>query len=121
VVIYRFADMRRISGFSDAGAGGSGAIAPAVVLAQCLAELAEVDPCAYDEAAALETITAIEKVKRAASAAQAVLSQRVDELARERQRNAGVASRQLGQGVGAQIALARLESPHRGGRHLGLA
>jgi hypothetical protein len=63
----------------------------------------------------------LEQLKRAACAAQARLAVRVDELARRRQRAAGRSGEQLGAGVGAQIALARLESPHRGSRHLGLA
>jgi len=69
----------------------------------------------------LAAITALERLKRHASALQARLSVRVDELARARQRTAGRPREQLGAGVGSQIALARMESPHRGGRDLGLA
>ena len=83
--------------------------------------LAALDPCDFDEGTALEAITSLERMKRAACAAQARLAVRVDELARQRQREAGAPKDQLGAGVGAQIALARMESPHRGGRHLGLA
>jgi hypothetical protein len=86
-----------------------------------LARLSELDPGGLDEYEALEAITALERVKRAASAAQARLSVRVDQVARERQRRHGVPKSKLGVGVGAQIALARMESPHRGGRDLGLA
>jgi len=44
-----------------------------------------------------------------------------DESPRQTQRDAGVPERRVGQGVAAQVALARRESPHRGVRHLGLA
>jgi hypothetical protein len=86
-----------------------------------LTGLSTLAPGDLDEAAALEAITAMERLKRGAAAMQARLSVRVDELARQRQSAAGVRAETLGQGVGAQIALARMESPHRGGRHLGLA
>ena len=44
-----------------------------------------------------------------------------DLLQRREQAAAGVPAEQLGAGVGAQIALARRESPAKGGRLLGLA
>lgn len=113
--------MRRDSDYSGSGAGGFSATKAPPEFARWLTELAELAPDAFDEASALEAITAIEKVKRASAAAQARLSVRVDELARERQRRTGMPPRELGKGVGSQIALARMESPHRGGRHLGLA
>lgn len=90
-------------------------------LAGWLAQLAALDPSGLDEAGALDVITALERLKRAAAAAQARLSVRVEELARERQRAEGFPTSRLGVGIGAQVALARLESPHRGGRHHGLA
>jgi hypothetical protein len=83
--------------------------------------LAEVDVTRCDEAEAIDVITELERLKRAAAAAQARLSVRVDGLARERQQASGHRPERLGQGVAAQIAMARLESPHRGGRDLGLA
>ncbi len=110
--------MKQGSGFADSGATR----APLVSESQgWLATLSELRPRDLDEQAALDTITALERVKRSLSAAQARLSVRVDELARERQRAAGTASERPGQGIGSQVALARMESPHRGGRHLGLA
>ena len=86
-----------------------------------LTALMELEPCEFDEKGALEAITALERLKRAAAGGQARLSVRVDERARARQRDEGLRADKLGRGVGAQIALARLESPHKGGRHLGLA
>jgi hypothetical protein len=113
--------MRRDSGGSG---GGAGVPRPTLLFAESDAlrsSLEELEPVQFGERAALEAITALERVKCAAEAAQARLSVRVDEQARARQRAAGVRSERLGQGVGAQIALARRESPHRGARHLGLA
>lgn len=112
--------MRRDSGF--AGGGGSVATVPSPeVLGSWLEEMAGFDPGLLGEGEALETITALEKVRRAAAALQARLAVRVDQTARQRQHREGVEASRLGAGVGAQIALARMESPHRGGRHLGLA
>jgi hypothetical protein len=86
-----------------------------------LSALSQIDPSRLDEAGALETITVLERLKRGTAAVQARLSVRVDELARARQRREGTPRDQVGAGVGHQIALARMESPHRGGRDLGLA
>ncbi|MGK3711239.1 HNH endonuclease, partial [Arthrobacter sp. IK3] len=44
----------------------------------------------------------------------------LDASQRRAQSRAGVPAAHLGRGVGAQIALARRDSPHRGNRHLGL-
>jgi hypothetical protein len=87
----------------------------------CLHDLGEIDVSVFDEETALGLITSLERLKHGASAMQARLSVRVDELVRERQRAEGEPADRFGTGAGAQIALARLESPHRGGRHLGLA
>jgi hypothetical protein len=86
-----------------------------------LARLSRLDPSGLDEGEALAAINALERVKRAVSAAQARLSVRVDQVARARQRRAGVPTQRLGVGVAAQIGLARMVSPHRGARDLGLA
>lgn len=120
MAIYRLFVMRKISELSGSGAGGD-PVRSAAVFGEWVSELGELEPGSFDEGSALEAITAIEKVKRAAAAAQARLSVHVEEQARERQRLAGTSARKLGIGVGAQIALARLESPHRGARHLALA
>jgi len=86
-----------------------------------MGRLANIDFSSYDERSALDLITDLERLKHAAAAAQARLSVRVDELARRRQLAEGTPTDRLGAGVAAQIALARMESPHRGGRDLGLA
>ncbi|WP_442854409.1 DUF222 domain-containing protein [Arthrobacter sp. EPSL27] len=66
-------------------------------------------------------IRALEDEKSALSARQARLSVEFDLLQRREQAAAGVPAAELGTGVAAQIALARRESPAKGGRLLGLA
>jgi hypothetical protein len=111
--------MRRDSGFVGGGQGD--ASTHRADPGAWLSALSGIDPARLDEVGALETITALERLKRAAAATQARLSVRVDALARERQRREGVPAPRVGVGVGAQVALARMESPHRGSRDLGLA
>jgi hypothetical protein len=110
--------MRRDSGRSGSGEP-LGQTLPVDVSA-LISDLADLDPDALDEKASLAAISALEQLKSAAAAAQARLSVRVDHCARERQAAQGLRREKLGAGVGAQIALARHDSPHRGGRHLGL-
>lgn len=72
-------------------------------------------------AAYVTLITGLERLKAAASAAQARVSERFDLTQRRLQEAEGVPARKLGQGIGAQVALARHESPVKGGRFLGAA
>lgn len=74
-----------------------------------------------ESARCIDLITALERLKAAASAAQARVSERFDRLQRSLQEAAGVPARRLGEGVAAQVALARHESPVKGGRFLGAA
>ena len=74
-----------------------------------------------DGAGLIDEIRALEDRKSALAARQARLSVAFDQLQRRQQSAAGVPADQLGAGVGAQIALARRESPAKGGRLLGLA
>ena len=60
-------------------------------------------------------------MKAAAAAAQARDAADLDASQRRLQAAAGVPADELGRGVGAQVALARRDSPHRGAQHLGLA
>jgi hypothetical protein len=69
----------------------------------------------------IDQISALERLKNAATAAQARITVDFDESQRAEQEAKGVPDSLRGAGVAAQIALARRESPHRGGRHLGLA
>ncbi|WP_413463643.1 DUF222 domain-containing protein, partial [Arthrobacter sp. SO3] len=74
-----------------------------------------------DGAGLIAEIRSLEDRKSALAARQARLSVAFDLLQRREQRNLGVPAAELGAGAGAQIALARRESPARGGRLLGLA
>jgi len=82
--------------------------------------LAAVDPHA-DEAALIEQIDWLERVKSAAAAGQARAAAALDEKRRAEEAAAGVPKAKQGRGVGSEVALARRDSPVRGGRHLGFA
>jgi hypothetical protein len=82
--------------------------------------LAAVDPHA-DEAALIEQISWLEWVKSAASAGQAKAAAALDERRRADEAAAGVPKAKQGKGLASEVALARRDSPSRGGRHLGLA
>jgi hypothetical protein len=71
-----------------------------------------------DDADRVDQIAALERVKGAAAAAQARVSVDFDASQREVQAAEGVPARKRGAGVGAQIALARRDSPVRGSRLL---
>ena len=73
------------------------------------------------EAGLIEQIAALERVKSAAAAGQARAAAALDELRRADEAAAGVPGRHRGRGVACEIALARRDSPARGGRHLGFA
>lgn len=74
-----------------------------------------------DDAARIDTIAVLERVKGAAAAAQARFTVAFTASQLSEQRAAGVRSADLGKGIGAQVALARREPPYRGGRFVGLA
>ncbi|OBI87502.1 HNH endonuclease signature motif containing protein [Mycobacterium sp. 1245805.9] len=78
------------------------------------------DPNA-DEAALIERIAELEREKSAAAAGQARLAAALDALRRSNEAAAGVPAARRGRGVASEIALARRDSPARGGRHLGFA
>ncbi|ORW94366.1 HNH endonuclease [Mycobacterium sp. IEC1808] len=74
-----------------------------------------------DEAALIDRIAELEREKSAAAAGQARLAAALDALRRSNEAAAGVPAAQRGRGVASEIALARRDSPARGGRHLGFA
>ncbi|MFF2244448.1 HNH endonuclease [Arthrobacter sp. NPDC058130] len=78
-------------------------------------------PASADAAWIIDRIRVLEDVKSAAAAEQARLAVEFDLLQRRAQADAGMPAKDLGAGIGAQIALARRESPAKGGRLLGLA
>ena len=82
--------------------------------------LAAVDPHS-DEAALVEQISWLERVKSAAAAGQARAAAALDEKRRAEEAAAGVSKAKQGRGVASEVALARRDSPTCGGRHLGLA
>ncbi|WP_414826665.1 DUF222 domain-containing protein [Arthrobacter sp. Soil763] len=74
-----------------------------------------------DAAAIVDELRALEDRKSAIAARQARLSVALDLVRRREQAAAGVPGDKIGAGVGAEIALARRESPAKGCRLLGLA
>jgi hypothetical protein len=89
-------------------------------VADVLALLAAV-PIAEDGPGKIDQMREFEDVKSAVAAKQARIAVAYDREVRREQAAAGVPADELGAGVGAEIALARRESPTRGGRLLGLA
>lgn len=73
------------------------------------------------DAERIERIRILEEVKAACAAAQARETAAFARSQRAVQEAAGVRAADRGRGIGAQVALARRESVHRGGRLLGLA
>jgi hypothetical protein len=76
---------------------------------------------AADDAERIDRIRILEEVKAACAAAQARETVEFKASQREQQEAAGLPAREVGKGVRHQVALARRESPHRGGRYVGLA
>ena len=79
-----------------------------------------VDPIAH-EAMLIERIAELERGKSAAAAEQARVAADLDTVRRAREAAGGVPAAKRGRGLAAEIALARHDSPNRGGRHLGFA
>jgi hypothetical protein len=74
-----------------------------------------------DGARLVDQLRGLEELKAAIGAAQARVAVAFDVAQRREQAEAGIPVAGQGQGVAAQVALARGESPSRGGRLLGLA
>ncbi|MBB3751218.1 hypothetical protein FHT44_003713 [Mycolicibacterium sp. BK634] len=83
-------------------------------------ELLEIDLEA-GESALVERIAELERLKSAAAAAQARLIAALDASRRSAEAAAGVPAAKRGRGLAAEVALARRDSPGKGGRHLGFA
>jgi hypothetical protein len=92
-------------------AGGGSAVAGAAV-ADVARALGAVRP-ALESAGLIEQLRELEDLKSAAAALQARIAVAFDAALRRAQRAAGIPAAGLGAGVGAQIALARRESPAR--------
>jgi hypothetical protein len=93
---------------------------PGPRVADVLGTLASVSPAA-DRPGLIDQMRELEHVKSAVAAKQARIAVAYDLAVRREQAVAGVPAGALGAGVGAEIALARRESPSRGARLLGLA
>ncbi|WP_427004236.1 DUF222 domain-containing protein [Pseudarthrobacter sp. H2] len=96
------------------------AVTEGMAVRNLIGSLAGVRPCG-NRAGLISQLRELEDLKSAAAAAQARIAVAFDLEQRRVQRDQGVPADELGRGVGAQIALARRESPSRGGRLLGLA
>jgi hypothetical protein len=83
-------------------------------------KLGMVDPTA-GESALVERIAELERIKSAAAAGQARAAAALDASRRAAEAEAGMPAARRGRGVAGEVALARRDSPVRGGRHLGLA
>ncbi|WP_226920613.1 HNH endonuclease [Georgenia subflava] len=72
------------------------------------------------DAERVDQLRALEELKAAAAAAQARIAVDLEASQLQAQASAGVPAARRGRGIGARVALARRESPARGGRLLGL-
>ena len=69
----------------------------------------------------VDQLRVLEMIKSACAAAQARVTVQFAGSQRATQVAAGVKPAEVGRGIGSQVALARRDSPVKGGRHLGLA
>ena len=83
-------------------------------------DLLGVDPDA-NEAALVAQLSGLERLKSTAAATQARVTATLDEKRRRAEAAVGVPAAKRGRGLASEVALARRDSPNRGGRHLGLA
>lgn len=95
-------------------------------LRESMAELADLDGRPTDadvdpDAVRIEQLALLERVKAAAAAAQARITEPFAASQRERQVAAGVPARRLGRGIGDQVALACGLPASQGSRRLGFA
>lgn len=90
-----------------------------VTVEDLIAAAGSLQLCA-DSAGLIEQLRGLEDLKSAVAGLQARIAVAFDIAQRRTQADAGIPSAEQGQGVAAQIALARRESPNRGSRLLGL-
>ena len=74
-----------------------------------------------DAGLGIDLLDAIEALKSVGCAVQAVITDDVATCIRADRKAAGLPRAEWDRGIDSQIALARRESPNRGGRHLGFA
>jgi hypothetical protein len=102
-------------------ARGAAAAGAGATVRDLIGFLAAIRPCGDGGAGMIDQLRDLEDLKSAAAALQARIAVGFDVGQRRAQAEAGVPADERGKGVGAQIALARRESPARGSRLLGLA
>ncbi|MHC6219567.1 HNH endonuclease [Arthrobacter sp. MMS24-S77] len=107
------------SGAPSGGAGPEAAV-PGVQIEELLGAVSSLR-LGSDSAELINQLRALENLKSAAAAAQARIAVAFDAAQRSADAAAGVPAEERGRGVGAQVALARRESPARGSRLHGLA
>ena len=90
-------------------------------VAAFLRRLPDLDVDGVGDAERIDQVALLESVKAACAAAQARASAAFAESRMAARATDGVPTRERGRGLGAEIALARRDSPHRGSRHLGFA
>lgn len=95
--------------------------APAVSSIPALCQALAEQPLAQDQAEAIDLIQELERAKAALEAAQARQTAVLEQLRIAEEADRGVSPKRRGKGLGAEIALARRESPTRGSQHLNLA
>jgi len=100
---------------------GSGQALSVAAVRAWLDVLAAGPPAGLGDAARVELLGLLESLKGAAAAAQARVSVDFANSQITQRLAQGVPAGKAGAGLGAQVALARRESPSRGSRHLGLA
>ncbi len=83
--------------------------------------LSRLDDAGVDDAERVDQIRVLEMIKAACAAAQARVTASFAASQRAAQQAGGVKPAEVGRGVGSQVALARRDSPVKGGRHVGLA
>ena len=98
--------------------GGVGVDAAAVTA--FLAELPKLDRD-IDDATRIDVLRTLEEVKAACAGVQARVTADLDASIRAVRADREVPAAQRGRGIANQVALARRDSPFRGGRHLGMA
>ena len=76
---------------------------------------------AEDEAKAISRLQSLERVKSLVEAAQAKETAAFEQRRMQAEATRGVARNKQGKGLGAEVGLARSESPSRGAQHLALA
>lgn len=97
-----------------------GVAVPTATVQDLIAAVGSIKLCA-DGAGMIGQLSGLQHVKSAIAGLEARITAAFDGHERRAQAEAGIPASDQGQGVAAQIALARGESPSRGGRLLGLA